>query len=86
MQTRSGKVYANASSSASSLKEKRPSVVEIKVETRPRSQRLAERTQRLAALKPTPVINRTNNERPITITPTRVVNRRPKGFVKPIKI
>jgi len=86
MQTRSGKVYANASSSASSLKEKRPSVVEIKVETRPRSQRLAERTQRLAALKSTPVINRTNNERPMTITPTRVVNRRPKGFVKPIKI
>jgi len=86
MQTRSGKVYANASSSASSLKEKRPSVVEIKVETRPRSQRLAERTQRLAALKLTPVINLTNIERPITITPTRVVNRRPKGFVKPIKI
>jgi chromatin remodeling complex protein RSC6 len=86
MQTRSGKVYANASSSASSLKEKRPSVVDIKIETRPRSQRLAERTQRLAALKLTPVINRTNNERPMTITPTRVVNRRPKGFVKPIKI
>jgi hypothetical protein len=85
MQTRSGKVYANASSSASSLKEKKTRV-EIKVEKRPRSQRLAERTQRLAALKPTPVINLTNNERPMTIRPTRVVNRRPTGFVKPTKI
>jgi chromatin remodeling complex protein RSC6 len=97
MQTRSGKVYVNASSSASSLKEKRPSVVEIKVEKRARSARIAARTERLAASKPTPVvncttpvINRTSNKRPMTITPTRVVNsspnRIPYGFVRPTKI
>ena len=95
MQTRSGKVYANASSSASSLKEKRPSVVEIKVEKRARSARIAARTERLAASKPTPVvncttpvINRTSNKRPMTITPSRLVNsnRIPSGFVKPTKI
>jgi chromatin remodeling complex protein RSC6 len=91
MQTRSGKVYANASSSAYSLKEKRPSVVEIKVEKRPSSQRITARTERVtAALKPTPVDKPTFNGRPITITSSRIDNssrnRIPCGFIKPTLI
>jgi chromatin remodeling complex protein RSC6 len=87
MQTRSGKVYTNASASASSLKEKKTSV-EIKVEKRPNSQRLAERTERLAALKPTPVATPTINERVATFPSnsfggTKIyTNIRPNGLLR----
>jgi chromatin remodeling complex protein RSC6 len=79
MQTRSGKTYANASSS---LKENKPKEV-INVDNRTHN-------ERIAALKTRWPVNRAFNERPITITSTPVDNsirnRRPISFTAPIRI
>jgi chromatin remodeling complex protein RSC6 len=79
MQTRSGKTYANASSS---LKENKPKEV-INDDNRTHN-------ERIAALKTRWPVNRAFNKRPITITSTPVDNsirnRRPISFTAPTRI
>ena len=80
MQTRSGKTYATAPSS--SLKENKLKEV-INVDNRTHD-------ERIAALKTRLQVDRTFNERSITITSTHpdssTIIRRPSGFTQPTKI
>ena len=79
MQTRSGKTYTNASSS---LKESKPKEV-INVDNRTHD-------ERITALKTRLQVDRTFNERSITITSTHpdssTIIRRPSGFTTPTRI